>query len=529
MRKQTAAFAAIAVAVNVAALVIIGAGEREMIHAQLDAETDRVEQRFDDVMDGYGHSFSLLVQMVENQMAADPGADGMEAFLKRMDAPLLAIEGEAFDGLYLYYQGRYLYSWDTPYSVYEESGYVATERPWYQAAVAAQGEPAFSPPYLSYANDYVLSTIAQLQPDGETVVANDLKMGDIQKAAAAPERFEGGQVVIFDEGGTVIGSTDSSYLGGNLAASADEAEAAAREAREAAQGAFASDEERAKAAGKADAAEAFAAFRRGFEGGLAALRDQPGSAQAVELDGGSWYVSLRQEGGYGFLVMAPALSAWAATATTWLVPLLLVELLLVYVLMQASRWMKNRELKAAYVELGQMQRRLEIALAAAQKDAAIDDLTGMMNVRSFRKAVTSLLGEMGEGDRGIFIMLDGDRFKAVNDTYGHDAGDEAIKLSAQMIVGRIRTVDLASRLHGDEFAIFLSGTDDYEVAQRLVRDINDTIAREAERRGVPSISLSAGAVAAARGDGYLDLSKKADAALYRAKEGHSGGFARANA
>nr|WP_264465393.1 MULTISPECIES: GGDEF domain-containing protein [Gordonibacter] len=176
-----------------------------------------------------------------------------------------------------------------------------------------------------------------------------------------------------------------------------------------------------------------------------------------------------------------------------------------------------------------MQRRLEIALTAAQKDAAIDDLTGMMNVRSFRKAVTSLLGEMGEGDRGIFIMLDGDRFKAVNDTYGHDAGDEAIKLSAQMIVGRIRTVDLASRLHGDEFAIFLSGTDDYEVAQRLVRDINDTIAREAERRGVPSISLSAGAVAAARGDGYLDLSKKADAALYRAKEGHSGGFARADA
>ena len=47
----------------------------------------------------------------------------------------------------------------------------------------------------------MLSTIAQLQPDGETVVANDLKMGDIQKAAAAPERFEGGQVMIFDEGG----------------------------------------------------------------------------------------------------------------------------------------------------------------------------------------------------------------------------------------------------------------------------------------------------------------------------------------
>ena len=57
-------------------------------------------------------------------------------------------------------------------------------------------------------------------------------------------------------------------------------------------------------------------------------------------------------------------------------------------------------------------------------------------------------------------MIDGDRFKYVNDTYGHMIGDEVIKLCAQMIIGRIRTIDLASRLHGDEFAIFIANIDD---------------------------------------------------------------------
>ena len=62
-------------------------------------------------------------------------------------------------------------------------------------------------------------------------------------------------------------------------------------------------------------------------------------------------------------------------ATVWLVPLLLTELLLIYVMGRVSKGIKNRELRDAYVELGQTQRRLEIALSAAQKAAAVDDLT----------------------------------------------------------------------------------------------------------------------------------------------------------
>lgn len=212
-------------------------------------------------------------------------------------------------------------------------------------------------------------------------------------------------------------------------------------------------------------------------------------------------------------------------ATVWLVPLLLTELLLIYVMGRVSKGIKNRELRDAYVELGQTQRRLEIALSAAQKAAAVDDLTGMMNFKFFRKEISMALEDMEEDESGILVMIDGDHFKSINDNYGHSVGDEVIKLTAQMIIGRIRTVDLASRLHGDEFAIFVANTSDHSVAKRIMEDINNTLGKEAKRRNMPSITLSAGAVIAKHGDTYISLAKAADEALYKAKVTHNGGFA----
>ena len=219
------------------------------------------------------------------------------------------------------------------------------------------------------------------------------------------------------------------------------------------------------------------------------------------------------------------MSMLTSTLGYWLVPLLLLELLLIYVFSRNSREMKNRELKSAYIELGQTQKRLELALNAAQKAAAIDDLTGLMNFKSFRSQMESCLEQMEDEERGILIMIDGDHFKHINDRYGHSMGDEVIKLTAQMIIVRIRTVDLASRLHGDEFAIFVSNTADYTVARGIIGDINHSIAKEAKRRNMPSITISAGAVVAKRGDSYAALAKAADTALYSAKETHNGGFA----
>lgn len=180
--------------------------------------------------------------------------------------------------------------------------------------------------------------------------------------------------------------------------------------------------------------------------------------------------------------------------------------------------MKNRELKSAYIELGQTQKRLGSSfLERRAEGAAIDDLTGLMNFKS-RSQMESCLEQMEMRNEEILIMIDGDHFKHINDRYGHSMGDEVIKLTAQMIIGRIRTVDLASRSHGDEFAIFVSNTADYTAARGIIGDINHSIAKEAKRRNMPSITIPAGAVVAKRGDSYAALAKAADTALYSAKE-----------
>ena len=75
---------------------------------------------------------------------------------------------------------------------------------------------------MSYANHYILTTISQLQPDGETVFAYDIKMGDIQELVSSLDYFSDEQILIYDSNGTVIGSTNTDYLGGNLLSSVEE-------------------------------------------------------------------------------------------------------------------------------------------------------------------------------------------------------------------------------------------------------------------------------------------------------------------
>jgi diguanylate cyclase (GGDEF)-like protein len=400
---------------------------------------------------------------------------------------------------------------------------VATERPWYKDAQAGGGDIVFTPPYMSYANHYILTTLSQMQPDGETVFAYDIKMGDIQELAASMSKYEGEQILIADGTGTIIGSTDPQYLGGCLDASVEDAANVAAQAAVQAEDTKGKDQEQiSKDQDQLRYAEAFYQFRSELGGQLEKVTGAETDARKIHLGNKSYYGIRRNQGNYRILVLVPSASIWLATVGNWLVPLLVVELLLIYVIGRVNKGMKNRELKKAYIELGQTQKRLELALNAAQKAAAIDDLTGLMNLKSFYTNVQSALDEMDEGERAILLMIDGDHFKQVNDNYGHSAGDEVIKLAAQMIIGRIRVVDLASRLHGDEYAIFVTNTSDYEVARRIMADINKTIANESPKRNLPPITLSAGAVVAKHGDSYTALAKAADEALYRAKETHNG-------
>lgn len=527
--KMSRWFPAIFLIVNLIAVLLLVERENYFINSSLSAHAQNYKNKTEEVMQNYTHSFRLFANILSREIENNPEPDDIWDSLKELDSQMFAIEGDTFDGLYMYYKERYLYSWDTPFSEYESTGYVATERPWYKDAVEGDGKIVFTPPYMSYANHYILSTISQLQPDGKTVFAYDIKMGDIQKLVASLQDYSSEEMMIFDNNGTIIGSTDTDYLGKSLSASISETQNSLVKAQVSLeQASDAADEQRAKLLEQVDSTNAFLTFRKRFDYGLSVLTNQPEKATYVKVGNKPYYGYLLCSDQYNFLILVPFWSMLMDSVQIWLLPLLALDLLLIYILDRISKGQKNRELEAAYIELGQTQKRLELALSAAQKAAAIDDLTGMMNIKSFRKKVTDFLETMAPDESSILIMMDGDHFKTVNDNYGHTMGDEVIKLCAQMIIGRIRTVDLASRLHGDEFSIFVAGTSDYSVAKKIIDDINSTLASEAAKRHMPGITMSAGAVVARSGDTYTALAKAADAALYKAKPTHNGGFASAS-
>lgn len=489
--KMSRWFPAIFLIVNLIAVLLLVERENYFINSSLSAHAQNYKNKTEEVMQNYTHSFRLFANILSREIENNPEPDDIWDSLKEMDSQMFAIEGDTFDGLYMYYKERYLYSWD--------------------------------------ANHYILSTISQLQPDGKTVFAYDIKMGDIQKLVASLQDYSSEEMMIFDNNGTIIGSTDTDYLGKSLSASISETQNSLVKAQVSLeQASDAADEQRAKLLEQVDSTNAFLTFRKRFDHGLSVLTNQPEKATYVKVGNKPYYGYLLCSDQYNFLILVPFWSMLMDSVQIWLLPLLALDLLLIYILDRISKGQKNRELEAAYIELGQTQKRLELALSAAQKAAAIDDLTGMMNIKSFRKKVADFLETMAPDESSILIMMDGDHFKTVNDNYGHTMGDEVIKLCAQMIIGRIRTVDLASRLHGDEFSIFVAGTSDYSVAKKIIDDINSTLASEAAKRHMPGITMSAGAVVARSGDTYTALAKAADAALYKAKPTHNGGFASAS-
>lgn len=107
-----------------------------------------------------------------------------------------------------------------------------------------------------------------------------------------------------------------------------------------------------------------------------------------------------------------------------------------------------------------------------------DELTGVTNRRGFLKSFNRELDrvERGQSQGGLLIMIDLDNFKAINDNYGHDAGDMALKIVASTLANDIRLMDIVSRMGGDEFIISFANTDRQaalERAQYLIKKLNN--------------------------------------------------------
>jgi two-component system cell cycle response regulator len=154
--------------------------------------------------------------------------------------------------------------------------------------------------------------------------------------------------------------------------------------------------------------------------------------------------------------------------------------------------------------------------------AITDQLTGLHNRRYMSRHLDTLMADAQKNGRPLtFVIMDIDFFKQVNDTYGHDIGDEVLKEFASRINANVRGIDLACRYGGEEFVVAMPDTDmafAYNIAERLRHSIETTPVKISRDPGYLNITISIGiAKAEGESDTAEQLLHRADQALYRAK------------
>ncbi len=156
-----------------------------------------------------------------------------------------------------------------------------------------------------------------------------------------------------------------------------------------------------------------------------------------------------------------------------------------------------------------------------REQATTDFLTGLNNRRHFSEKTKKELARARRMEKALsFMILDLDHFKELNDTYGHDAGDIALKTFAQICTDTLREFDILGRLGGEEFAVLLPETDSrsaIEVAERLCKIVANTPISISDNKKL-HITVSIGVTSCDPADSQMqDLLRRADDALYRAK------------
>lgn len=153
--------------------------------------------------------------------------------------------------------------------------------------------------------------------------------------------------------------------------------------------------------------------------------------------------------------------------------------------------------------------------------AQYDQLTGLVNRTLFRDRLIHAMARSKRLQQPMGLMLlDLDRFKAVNDTMGHDAGDQLLKVVADRLHECVREVDTVARMGGDEFTIILEGfsheDDLVVVARRITQSLGAPFTIQDQQT---SIGVSIGITTYPADDHEIDdLLRHADAAMYRAKQ-----------
>lgn len=192
----------------------------------------------------------------------------------------------------------------------------------------------------------------------------------------------------------------------------------------------------------------------------------------------------------------------------------------------AEDYAEQTELFSGELEVARAQiEELSAELKAVRESAFVDHLTGLANRRRWDR-VAGGAAEDRNADPSLpafsLVLCDLDRFKRINDTFGHNVGDSVIRQFAQTLRLGIKGKDTAARYGGEEFALLLPQTETLG-ARHVAENIRQAFAAQAfvlteTQERIGSLTASFGVAEHVPGESLEDLAARADAALYRAKK-----------
>ena len=145
-----------------------------------------------------------------------------------------------------------------------------------------------------------------------------------------------------------------------------------------------------------------------------------------------------------------------------------------------------------------------------------DGLTGVYNASTARGLVGESLEKLEAGQTGALLLIDVDRFKSVNDTYGHMEGDRVLAGVAELLLRHFRETDVVGRPGGDEFLVYMLQVPDREALEARCAKVCEAARALGGEYGKP-LTITIGAILTHKGQDYDEIYRKADAALYHAK------------
>lgn len=532
-------------------------------------------------------------QGVEEMMEAGRGNEEILKYLVDSTKVYSSLIESNNTGIYGYCNGEYLdgSGWDVP------EDYDATTRPWYIAAVEADGNVTFVKPYHNVQTNKYMMSVSKLLSDKRSVISMDIFLDSIQAIEEDISKAE--QIdfsMVIDESGAVVAHSNSEEVGKNYLEDEMEFTTLVKDAFSQKEGMFIMDIDgksklvfcdminnewssvivldqratfrNAKYIYMSSALALIIIFlayfaiisiydRKQKEAGqlqreISAIGDIYTSLSLVDLDyhtihklrvsevldkalGGKYELLLDRNSDYiKKLVAEPFQNILIdfANLSTLEERLKDIKAITCEFADVHGRWNRMQFIVAERDEEGKLHQVLwtieSIDEAKKRQEhlkklAETDALTGILN-RSGGE--TKIYEALEKGKIGMVLLLDADRFKYVNDNYGHDMGDQVIIALAKCLTETFRESDVVFRLGGDEFAVFAEGVEDKEIGRlvidRLFRNIDDIDFPEmADWR----LQVSIGAVFSngSENTSFSDLYQKADKAMYESKQ-HKGSY-----